>query len=301
MQPARSSSSILRTSSGCDSLCTRDVAAAHQLAIRLRLRVEVRDHAAADLRQRILEHLLAVDDVRDVRAAEHDELHASPIDRRRRSSTPIPGSASDTARRCTTTSMPGEHMFAVGRALPSLSPPSNCASIEIGKSCSFVIVCGGCEWNMMPLLRSAQAPGPCAACSPTKRYSTTQPVIRVGLRIEQVTEARLEAVRVAVVTHLQQPVLDAKCLSVVVAQLVMRQLRRPAGQVAAVEQLDPFFVGCAAPAATAAKRASSAERCELLITHAAYSIVVTSSSRPSMPPSMRSPCLSAATPAGVPV
>src|SRR5688500_20392459 len=69
-----------------------------------------------------------------------------------------------------------------------------------------------------------------------------QAVVRIGLRVEQVTEARLESVRVAVVTHLQQTVLDAKCLSVVVAQLVTRELWCPAGEVAAVEQLNPVLV-----------------------------------------------------------
>jgi hypothetical protein len=64
-------------------------------------------------------------------------------------------------------------MFAVERGLPSLLPPRNCASIEIGKSWSRGIVRGSGECSIAPELRKAHAPGWFGAWSPTKRYSTT--------------------------------------------------------------------------------------------------------------------------------
>ena len=66
--------------------------------------------------------------------------------------------------------VPGEHMLPVGR-LPLPSPPRNWNSIDTGKSWSLRIDFGSWQWNITPLLRTAQ-PGPPLHCSPTKRYST---------------------------------------------------------------------------------------------------------------------------------
>jgi hypothetical protein len=74
------------------------------------------------------------------------------------------------ARRHRTRRVPGEQTLPVGRGLPSLKPPRNCTSIEIGKSWSRSIVSGGCECTMTPLLRAAQA-GASGACVARKRYS----------------------------------------------------------------------------------------------------------------------------------
>ncbi len=68
-----------------------------------------------------------------------------------------------------TTCVPGVHRLAVDRSARP-SPPSNCTSIETGKSCALRIVSGAWQWSIRPLLRKAQ-PGPPGVCSPTKRYS----------------------------------------------------------------------------------------------------------------------------------
>ena len=44
-----------------------------------------------------------------------------------------------------TTSVPGEHILPVDRGLPSLRPPRNCISTEIGQSCSLGMLRGSCE------------------------------------------------------------------------------------------------------------------------------------------------------------
>src|SRR5205823_1058157 len=64
----------------------------------------------------------------------------------------------------------------------------------------------------------------------------------VGERIlvEDVAELAVE-LRPFVVAHLEQPVLDAHRVVEVLAEVVLRELGRPAVEVPAVEQLDPFF------------------------------------------------------------
>ena len=112
--------------------------------------------------------------------------------------------------------MPGEHMFAVGR-FPFPRPPSSWNSIETGKSWSLRIVFGSWQWNMTPLFRIAH-PGPPLHCSPTKRYSIREPVVRELLLVEDVAELVVE-VLVLVVAHLQDAILDAKRVEVVVARV----------------------------------------------------------------------------------
>src|SRR6187402_115852 len=97
-------------------------------------------------------------------------------------------------------------------------------------------------------------------------------------------EAAFEAVLVMVVANLQQAVLDAERVAVVVAQLVMRELRRPARQVPAVEQLDPVRVRdrvldrAAAGRAAGDTSAEEGDRAERRCDTHRHSIVVTSSS-----------------------
>ena len=55
-----------------------------------------------------------------------------------------------------TTCVPGVQRFAVGRS-PGPNPPSNCTSIEIGKSWSFRLLSGDWECTITPLLRSAHS------------------------------------------------------------------------------------------------------------------------------------------------
>jgi hypothetical protein len=60
--------------------------------------------------------------------------------------------------------------------------------------------------------------------------------------VEDVSELPVEAVlAVLVVAHLQEAVLDAPGVREVLAELVLRDLRRPAREVAAVEHHDPVF------------------------------------------------------------
>ncbi len=58
--------------------------------------------------------------------------------------------------------------------------------------------------------------------------------------MEQVTECIIELL-ITVVADLQQTILYAKSVGIVVTQLVIANLRLPAGQVLAVKQLDPFL------------------------------------------------------------
>src|SRR5687768_9383308 len=60
-----------------------------------------------------------------------------------------------------------------------------------------------------------------------------------GLAIEQVSELAVER-QVSVIRNLQDPVLDSERVGEVVTNFVLRNLRNPVGQVAAVEQPDPL-------------------------------------------------------------
>src|SRR5690606_29896741 len=73
-----------------------------------------------------------------------------------------------------------------------------------------------------------------------------EPILRrdevVGERIlvEEVTELAVELLPV-VVPHFQQPVLDAERVAEVDAEVVALELRGPAGEVPAVEELNPVL------------------------------------------------------------
>jgi hypothetical protein len=104
------------------------------------------------------------------------------------------------------------------------------------------MVSAGCPWNITPLLRKAQS-GPPFVCSPTKRYSTADHVVRERRLVEEVAEAVVEGgVLVLVVDDLQDPVLDAEGVAVVHADLVAGDLRDPPVEALAVEEGDPLFL-----------------------------------------------------------
>ena len=77
-----------------------------------------------------------------------------------------------------------------------------------------------------------------------------QDVVGELVLVEQVAELAVEFV-VLVVGDFQHAVLDAKRVAEVVAQLIALDLRRPAGQVLAVEQGHPLAVGRPSSAAPA--------------------------------------------------
>src|SRR4051794_23349543 len=66
-------------------------------------------------------------------------------------------------------------------------------------------------------------------------------VIRKRFLIEQMSEFVGELLPL-VVADLEQSVLDAKGIVEVLAEVVMRELRRPVLQIASVEQLYPFLL-----------------------------------------------------------
>ena len=136
-----------------------------------------------------------------------------------------------------TTCVPGEQMLPVVR-FPLPSPPRNCASIDTGKSWSLRIVFGSWQWNITPLLRTCPA-RPALALLADEAVLDPQPVVRELVLVEQVAELAVE-LGVLVVAHLQDAVLDAERVGVVVAELVALDLRRPAVEVLAVEERHPL-------------------------------------------------------------
>jgi hypothetical protein len=70
-----------------------------------------------------------------------------------------------------------------------------------------------------------------------------QPVVRERLLVKQVAEL-IAKVLIFVVAHLEQAVFDPEGIAKVVPQLVIANLRRPALEILAVEELDPVAAFC---------------------------------------------------------
>ena len=120
-------------------------------------------------------------------------------------------------------------------------PPKNWTSIETGKSWSFLMLSGDWPWIMTPLLRNAQL-GPPGHCFADEPILDAQPVVGKRRLVEQVAELVVE-LGILVVRYLQDPVLDAESITVVLAQVVAFDLGLPAVQVLAVEECDPALLG----------------------------------------------------------
>ncbi len=81
-------------------------------------------------------------------------------------------------------------------------------------------------------------------------------IVRVRLVVVEVAELVVVVAAVAVVAGLDRPVDDAEGVGVVVADLVLGEFRRPAVEVAAVEEVDPLLaVGIVAARAELGARA----------------------------------------------
>ena len=183
----------------------RDVAARERHAVGLCVGLVAVDVAAAVGDAAVLDDGQAVDVVHDALVAEHEHVGRDPR-RRRRSSAPTTGCnamASGCARVDDARSRRADDCRSAA-ALPSLKPPRNCTSIEIGKSWSRCIVSGACECTMTPLLRAAQA-GRVRRLRADEPVLDAQPVVRERLGEEQVPELLVERV-VAVVRDGQQAV-----------------------------------------------------------------------------------------------
>src|SRR5688500_638680 len=93
--------------------------------------------------------------------------------------------------------------------------------------------------------RAAVAQGPISGAA--RRLLTDEAILHhqtvVGKRllVEEVPELSIERL-VLVVTHLEQPIFDTEGVSEVVPQRMMRDLRGPSAQIAAVEECDPFLL-----------------------------------------------------------
>ena len=95
---------------------------------------------------------------------------------------------------------------------------------------------------MTPLLRIAQAGPPCGLLA-GKAVLDAEDVVGKRLVVEQVPEAAAERARVFVVADFEDAVLDAEGVGEIVAGVEAFDFRRPAFEVAAVEELDPLAVG----------------------------------------------------------
>jgi hypothetical protein len=100
-------------------------------------------------------------------------------------------------------------------------------------------------------------------CGPAGHLLADEAILRgdqvVGERVlvEDVAELAVEG-RPLVVADLQEPVFDAEGVVEVLAQLVLRELDRPVGEVAPVEQLDPVARGNVVRDARASGRSAPA-------------------------------------------
>ena len=140
-----------------------------------------------------------------------------------------------------TTLVPGVQRLPVVRGLPSPKPPRVWTSMETGKF-----------WSLRHRFRvlavdhdAGVAVGPAGAAGALfadEAVFDAQPVALERLVEEDVAEVAVELV-VAVEAHLEQAVLDAEGVLVVVAEFEAGDLRRPAGEVLAVEERGPLFPG----------------------------------------------------------
>ena len=81
------------------------------------------------------------------------------------------------------------------------------------------------------------------ALVPHKAVFDPQAVMRIWLLVEKVTKLFAKVfVFIFIVANLQQAILDSKRVAVVIAQVVVADLWRPALEILAVEQLNPFFL-----------------------------------------------------------
>ena len=157
-----------------------------------------------------------------------------------------------------TTFVPGVQRLAVVRGRPSPRPPRSWTSIEIGKSWSFSIVfgCGLC--SIRPLLRIAQRRAGRHLLA-HEAVLGGDAVVRERILVEHVPELAVEF-RPLVVAHLQHAVLDAERVVEVLPEVVLRELGRPAVEVAAVEQLDPLLLVRVVLAAAACRGRAAGRR-----------------------------------------
>ena len=126
-----------------------------------------------------------------------------------------------------------------GGAGSSPSPARSWTSIETGKSWSVPIDSGVWPWIMTPLLAQAQS-GPPRHLVADDAVLDAEDVVRERLVVEEVAEAVVEGAVVVVVGDAEDAVFDAEGVGVVVAGVVAGDFGRPAGEVAAVEELDPL-------------------------------------------------------------
>ena len=107
--------------------------------------------------------------------------------------------------------------------------------MEIGKVWSRGMVRGSGECSMAPRVAECPGAGIAGRLLADEAVLDHQLVVGIGLLVEEVPELAVEAL-VLVVAHLEQSVLDAEGVAEVVAEIVLGDLRRPAGEVLAVEE-----------------------------------------------------------------
>ena len=219
----------------------RDVAAVDELAVDLGGGVVVVDHAAAVLRHLVLEHLLAVHEVRDGARAVHLEFGAHPllaVERGRRGiqAVILVELALVDDLRAGAAHVGGGARLAVAVAAEQLALDRDRESSGRAAWCADR---ANAAWR-----RSCAAPRP-GRPAPAGRRSGIRPPAgsrRTDPYRRGVRTGRRRSCTCLVVAHLEQAVLDAEGVAEVVAEIVLGDLRRPARQVLAVEEDDPVFL-----------------------------------------------------------
>ena len=218
----------------------RDVAAFDELAVELGGGVVVVDHAAAVLRHGVLEHFLAIGVVRDGAGSVHHHFGAHPLLAVERGRGRI--------QAMILVDSPLVHHFGAGAAHVGRGPrlAVALAAEELrfdGNGKGLVARHGARIGGVQHGAAVAERPGAgVAGCLVAdEAVLDHQAVIGIGVLVEEVAELPVEAL-VFVVADLEQAVLDAEGVAVVVTEFVLRDLRRPAFQILAVEQDDPVFL-----------------------------------------------------------
>jgi hypothetical protein len=212
----------------------REEAALDELPVELGGGVEVVDHAAAELRHFVLQHLLAIDVVRDGARAVHLELRAHPL-------LAVEGGRGGIEAMVLVQLVLVDDLGAgrahVGRgARLAIAVSAQQLPLD-GDRESLVARHGVRIRRVQHDAGVAQRPRARIAGRLLADEAVLDGDAVVGIRVlpEQVAELPVEAL-VLVVAHFEQAVFHAEGIAEVVAQVVLGDLRSPAGEILAVEE-----------------------------------------------------------------
>ena len=215
----------------------RDAAAVEDLAVPFDPRVDRIDVPAADLRQLVLEHLLAVDQMHDPRRPQGQHLRRHPL-------------LAVISLRGRRGAVAGEQLAVLddmraGRAEVRSRPlafTQPAEQLHLDRDRKILVAEHGRDWLAVDheAAVAARPAGAFRGLFPDEAVLGAQAVVGELALVEQVPEAVVELV-VGVVGGADGAVLDAERVAEILADLVAANLGNPARKILAVEELNPLL------------------------------------------------------------